>query len=194
MGEEFVKNSMQYAPVFILSILSLGFVFSSWIPDFSNSWLLQSLPGKIPHSENHLLLSIVSVILAIGGLIAAFLLLKNRKDILPGSDLVESGFAVDASLNNLSRGLLIASTKSAQWIEIRVIERLISFLTYSFVFLAMIARLLDQFVIDGAVRTVAFASGRIGDLTRNFQSGNLRTYLFWALVFLLMCLYFLLGL
>lgn len=186
---EFSGNEALYTPVLILSLLSFGFVFSSWWPDFSNSWFLKSLPGIVPQSESHLILTAVSVMIALGGLAFAYMRSKNGKEWLPGSVLIKDGMAIDASLNKFSKAMLAGSTASVRWIEVRVIERFITFLTYAFVFMAMIARLLDQYLVDGFVRGVVFLAARVGDMTRNFQSGNLRTYLFWLILFLLLGVY-----
>ncbi len=188
--EDLRLNSGYYIPISVLALLSLSFFYALNPFDFSSSWFYNGLALSSSSVKGSIIVLILSSGLSILGLFIAYLLIfKRNKDIGFGTvfdNAFYEGFYIDRLLTvSLSR-LKVAGTGLAVSIETKVIDRIIQFFTYSFVFTAMIMRLFDTYIIDGMVKLVVGISGFIGETTRQFQGGKLRNYLFWMILFVLL--------
>ncbi len=189
IGSDLRSNLSTYFPIIILVILSLSVVYSINPLDFSNSWLYQGLQSNTAIVKSSGSLLILTILLTIAGLLASyFYIIRSKKDFSFTHSIdkaIHKGFYLDDFLSYSLKGLKNSGTGIALFVENSIIERTIGFLTYSFVLLAMIARLIDTNIVDGLVKAMAGIASFFGELTRQFQGGKLRNYLFWLILFII---------
>ncbi|MEQ8519858.1 MAG: proton-conducting transporter membrane subunit [Cytophagales bacterium] len=183
------SNLSTYLPIIILVILSLSIVYSINPIDYSNSWLYKGLEPDAMIIEGSSLLLVLSVFLTLGGFLLSYVfIIRNHKDFdftKPLDEAIQNGFYLDKLLSYSFRGLKSSGTGIVLFVENSIIERIIGFLTYSFVMMAMIFRLFDTNIVNGLVKAMAGTATFIGEITRQFQGGKLRNYLFWLILFII---------
>ncbi len=203
-----VPLSMQ-VPLLLLAFLSLGPIFSINPFNSEGSWLLTSLPEPAPavpgsavtyeaanrlyelkeaahhyHSSS----AVVSVILAVSGLIVAWLVyyLFNGRGQHYSVNHQPAGNLWRVSnrnwyLDHLYRNTVIAfvqrSMKWAAWADTRLIDPLVNFLGVSYVVFSHVVAWMDRFFVDGVVNAGVWVTGRAGLMSRSVQGSKVQSYL-----------------
>ncbi len=190
--KDLTSNRIMYIPIAVLSVLSFVFFYSINPFSYSSSWIYQALTSS--ESESPVWLMLLSILITSGGVFTAyFIFSKKRSEIKLGAHLEEiiyRNFYVDKLITTGFDGALTFSTQIVTYIEVKILDRIISFLTYAYVFVAVIVRLFDEYIIDGFVKLIAGLASMFGNITRQFQGGNLRSYLFWLALFVLIVILF----
>jgi NADH-quinone oxidoreductase subunit L len=188
-------NLRLYIPIIILAFFSCYFMFGNYPLEFNRSWFYLQYPIPdlgLPALEGYKYASIGFATLGI--IVSTLTIFISENEIFDEGSLpfevFSNGFFLDRILTFIIDKISYSAQFTAVWIETNVLERIISILTYSFVVFSMIAKLSDKYVIDGFVNGSAKVSLLLGNYSRSFQSGNLRSYLIWVLIFLSVCIYF----
>ena len=200
-------------PLIVLSILSLGIVFS--VNPFSNtsSWVLQGLMQQerlssqfinnevfqlhelvvLKGEELHLVIAIVSIVMALAGIIIGLNLYSFRKGL---STLPPSLFGSKNVLYNLSfknwyldkiydRTFVAGTVGLSRWTALfdqKVIDGLVNSTAKMSVILAHLTGFFDRIFVDGLIKLAVFITGRVGLATRGIQGGKIQTYFLWSMV------------
>jgi NADH-quinone oxidoreductase subunit L len=81
----------------------------------------------------------------------------------------------------------IAETTDRKWID-----GVLHFTAYTQVSIAHVIAWFDRYVVDGSVNALARITGALGSFTRSFQGGKIQLYIFWAVLGLIIFLFFVL--
>ncbi len=206
-------------PVIILSILSLSPVFGLTL-NAEHTWFVESFstPGflvpvvyaakslvEIPH-ENfealHGLVNGVSIGLAAIGIFLAYIGYKPNAKLEqafverrePRGFFGQVSFYhwyQDALYRKAILKFILLKAKAIYWFDKHIVDGLVNGLARLQVIIAHIAKWFDKYFIDGLVNLTAFTGGRIGQLTRSIQSGNVQTYILLSFAFIILLMLYL---
>jgi NADH-quinone oxidoreductase subunit L len=177
---------MRFPPV-LLAGASLWFVLSGnpFIP--SRDWIV-----SLPAPPGSAFVSGASVILITLGLIVSWS--RYRRKELPGSmQIFRHGFYFDFLYEKLFANTPVQVAATTNSIDNRVIDRFIHRMIYLQVSIAHLIGWFDKVIVDGLVNGVGTLSHGLGNLARSFQTGKVQLYIFWAVLGLLIFLFFTLG-
>lgn len=197
--EKYSEALVIKAPLIVLSLLSLGFVFSANPINPDSSWLLPVLSNfnGSAIAQHFSLIPVLSIALALAGL--AFSYFYIEKKMFGG--LVDGIKTVAYSLSNknfyldeiykvvIVRGSLLLA-KAAYWWDQKVVDRVVNLIGETQVVLAYLTGWFDRSVVDGGVKLLTWTVNFAGNRTRQMQGGNLQAYLAWAVFGLLLIFYF----
>ncbi len=203
------KFSLQWlmtAPVVILSLLSIGLIWSFNPLSFQNSWFFTNLivpviqvPGYpaglqpliVELSENnHLLVFILSSAMIITGLGLAFLRYRNG---IPEQNRAGNWFYNLSSgnwwMDNLYYDGVAGPVKylagRTYAMDRKVIDSLLNYLVVSGVLFSKMTGWFDRNIVDGLVHLVAAAGKTTGSIFRSVQGGNVQRYVAAAILLMI---------
>ncbi len=164
------------APVILLSLLSLFFVFS--VNPLNTGWLYQTLATGEPESHGwHARAVSISISLAAGGLLITYFFVNRSLFFIPTPlrELSRRNWYLDDAfrLVVILPGKLGA--RIVRQLDSKVLDAVVGTVGMCVVVLAHMTAWFDRFVVDGAVRLAALAAGRIG-MTVRAGSGQVQTY------------------
>ena len=192
-------------PLMVLAALSL-FVFYSFNPfGASSGWLFQALErplSAVPEavapatwpvlyeaiSRVHTLVMILSIVIAVAGLVFAWLVYQKK---------MFSADKMAAAMGPLYRGSsnkwyfdemyeavfvngTLALTRISNWFDARIIDGIVNGAGSVTHAVSRISGWIDNTFIDGLVNFLANFTGAIGMRLRKIQTGNIQTYLVFA--------------
>lgn len=145
-------SSLMKIPLFILGMLSIaaGFIpFGHYV----------SSDGASLHSEFHLMFSITPVLLAVGGILIAMALYKNRNE-RPGK------------ISLALKGVYTAAYRKFY------VDEVYLFITKGLIFnlVGRPAAWIDKHIVDGFMNLLATLTENVSDTLRPIQSGKLQLY------------------
>ncbi|MEM9859199.1 MAG: hypothetical protein AAF843_17700, partial [Bacteroidota bacterium] len=194
----------------VLASLSIAFFWSLNPADYEGSWFMSLFQTKtnvtlefnlsVSNTVNHTVVGLCSTLLVLLGAIISWFTLKNSA-LSSDDKKAELSFWQRLSLNNWYLNELYSATvlKFTSWlartltlIESKVIDRLVNLLGWVGVVSAFILGWLDRVFVDGLVNVTAFLTGQVGGATRSFQYGKVQSFVIFALVSLLMIIFFIL--
>lgn len=187
------------APLTVLSLLSLGFVFSANPINPDSSWLLPILSNfnGSAVAQHFSLIPVLSIALALAGL--AFSYFYIEKKMFEGFVNGIKTLAYSVSNKNfyldeiykvaIVRGVLLLA-KAAYWWDQKVVDRVVNLIGEAQVVVAYLTGWFDRTVVDGGVKLLTWTVNFAGNRTRQMQGGNLQAYLAWAVFGLLLIFYF----
>ncbi|MEM6522866.1 MAG: NADH-quinone oxidoreductase subunit L [Bacteroidota bacterium] len=197
-------------PLIILSILSLGMIWSLNPFDYSTSWFLTALPDKfnltpgfdtiIADVTNHTVIGLSSVILVSVGAGLAWLKFRPGKKLI-FSEASKFTFLEKVSFHNWYLDVLYektvlrfirVSTSSLEVLEHRIIDRVVNLLGWVGVIFSFLLRWFDRAIVDGLINFSAFFSGQVGGMTKSFQYGKVQSFVIFALISLLLIIFLIL--
>ena len=181
-------------PIILLAALSLFLPFSVNPLNADDGWLLPALAGNaLQNHEWHGFTLVISTLLAIMGLGVGYL--SVRRPAFRAPALLRALSYRNWFLDDAFRMMVVWPGKfGAQlaWLfDQKVVDALVNFFGMAVVVLAHLVNWLDRYVVDGLVRLTAFASGRLGQLSRA-KNGRVQTYFVVALSGFLLVLIWLL--
>lgn len=209
-------NRTLLIPVVVLAVLSLSLAFGSAF-DAANSWIhkaVETPPGAMVPSEyaavsqaemleeagsHHTWLAMLSIGLALAGIIAALLIYKPGAKLAeafdskrePVSPLVQVSFYhwyQDVLYTKVILRFILTQSKMLAWFDEKILDGCVNLLARTQVVVAHLTGMFDRYIIDGFVHLTAFTSGKVGQLTRSVQTGNVQTYILSAIAMLIMLL------
>ena len=200
-------------PAVIFAILSISFVFGTTL-NAEDTWVLKSISTPIyivpiayaaqslvdvPHETFealHATVNTVSILLALAGLVIAYMSYKpgaklerqfiERREPIGVLGQVSFYHWYQNSLYQkiILRGILSLSKRVA-WFDQHVIDGIVNGISKLTVVLAYLVKWFDLYVIDGMVNLTASTVGKVGQMTRNMQSGNVQTQILITFVFII---------
>lgn len=198
-GQKYTETTTVKIPLLVLSVLSIGFLFSLNPLSPDSSWVLSDLAGYkgIGEASHFVWVPISSIVLALSGL--AFSYFYVERGMFSG--LVNGVKSVAYNISNKNfylddiYGVVIVSgsktlAKAAYWWDQKIIDRLVNVVGKSQVVLAYLTGWFDKNIVDGGVHLVSWLASFSGNRTRQIQGGNLQSYLAWAVFGVLLIFYF----
>lgn len=197
--ESYRESWLVKLPLLLLSVLSIGFIFSLNPVNPEASWILPALDafkgtGEAGHS---LLITVLSIGLALSGLVFSYLYVE--KGMLVGLVTAVKSYLYQLSNKNFyldefyKTAVVNGSKKLARlsyWWDQKVVDGVVNGLAKAQVVLAYLIGWFDKQIVDGMVNLVRWSANFIGNRTRQIQGGNLQNYLAWAVFGLLLIFYF----
>ncbi|MFZ2906811.1 MAG: NADH-quinone oxidoreductase subunit L [Cyclobacteriaceae bacterium] len=173
-------------PMVILALLSIWWVIS-WNPFVATGWFTNRV-GALPH--HHVIILLSTGVVSLGLLTGWFLFV--RKSEPKAAPILQQGLYLDNIYKNLVGRTTIILATTSERIDRVWIDGVLHFIAYTHASLAHFIAWCDRYIVDGLVKTTAWATGKIGSFTRSFQSGKIQLYIFWAMAGLIIFLFFLL--
>jgi NADH-quinone oxidoreductase subunit L len=145
----------------------------------------------------------ISILLALGGLVIAFIVYR------PGSKYAISfpekrepiGFFRQISFyhwyqNSLYEKVILKfilmMSRWLAWFDEKVLDGFVNMIAKLQVVIAHLVAWFDRNIVDGFVHLTTYTTGKVGQMTRSIQSGNVQGYIMAAMAFLILMLIWLL--
>ncbi len=149
--------------------------------------------------DSHVAITVISIVLAMTGLLVALWLyspgakLAERFDGRrePINPLVQISFYhwyMNVFYTKVILKFIMTQSKMLAWWDEKVLDGAVNLLAKSQVVLAHLVSMFDRFIIDGFVHLTAYTTGKVGQLTRSIQTGNVQTYILSAIAMLILLL------
>ncbi len=174
-------------PLIALALASVWF-FVSLNPFGASGWFTTRI-GELQHSNLVTLLSSGLVLLA---LLAAWFMYTKKDKHVNSITFLQQAFGLDLLYEKVFGQSVIKLAALAETTDRRWIDGFLHFTAYTQVSFAHVIAWFDKYIIDGAVDAMAWISGVVGSFTRSFQDGKIQLYIFWAVVGLIIFLFFVL--
>jgi NADH-quinone oxidoreductase subunit L len=169
-------------PLVVLAFFCFWFTFSINPFSAASGWIFKS-GHFIP------LIAIPSVIISLGGMIAAYYFFKpgsvkmeDPESNSPVSGLLVNNWYLDSVYYYL---LVIPGTKSAEFFnkaDKKIIDGFIHFIAIFHVVLAHVIAWFDRIFVDGLVHLIVMVVKRGGVISRSIQTGKVQAYYVFALL------------
>jgi NADH-quinone oxidoreductase subunit L len=174
-------------PLAILAVASLWLMLS-WNPFSASGWFT-IMVGVVRHANIVTLLSVGVVGVALG---VAWFYYSRKSVINPPAMIIRHTFDLDmlyqkVFINPMIRLASVAAVADRKWID-----GVLHVTAYAQVSLAHVVAWFDTTIVDGSVNGLARLAGVVGLVTRSFQGGKIQRYIFWALLGLIIFLFFIL--
>ena len=208
-------NRWMTVPAVLLALLSFCFVFGFTL-EADHSWFYQALQTpvtEVPASfaapsqaallavdgDSHVAITVISIVLAMTGLLVALWLYKPGAKLAerfdgrrePINPLVQISFYhwyMNVFYTKVILKFIMTQSKMLAWWDEKVLDGAVNLLAKSQVVLAHLVSMFDRFIIDGFVHLTAYTTGKVGQLTRSIQTGNVQTYILSAIAMLILLL------
>ncbi len=171
-------------PMVVLACASLWLLISN-NPVYVSGWFANSFMGI----EHNSLISGISTGWIVLSLCFAYLF-YSKKTIPTAIPAFTSGLNIDTLYEKSIGSLVIGLSKQSIIIDRKWIDGALHLIAYMHVGFARIIAWLDTNVIDGTVNLMARIAGWVGSFTRSFQGGKIQRYIFWAVIALIISLFF----
>jgi NADH-quinone oxidoreductase subunit L len=173
-----------------LALLALGslWVFYQVNPLGHEVAFIHRIFGVGEDHGNSLTITVLSVVLAGGGISTAFFLHRKQRISLQSwgqnalGKLSANSFYVD---NFYNKGLVRAFDKLVVWVgrfDKVVIDGFLDKMGVSFIVFSKIIDLVDKLLVDGVVKFVAYFTHLLGRFTRLFTAARMQLHIFWLIV------------
>lgn len=87
-------------------------------------------------------------------------------------------------------GFTIVVSKILSWFDLKIVDGIVNLTGYVTNFFSMIVGKFDNGIIDGIVNLIAKIVGALGAVTRKFQTGSVQTYIAFAVIGIMIIVYF----
>lgn len=175
------------APLLVLAAGSF-WVFYEINPLAHEIGFISAIFGSPKPNPSTAVISLISVALAVAGILSAFALYK--KDRLP---LLSWQGKLAGRLSNRSFFLDEVYEKrlipAFDWVAVkaglfdrRLIDRLIDLLGIAFIVLSKGMDLIDKLLVDGLVKLIAYLADVVGRFTRFFTAARMQLHILWLIV------------
>jgi len=207
-------------PMLLLAICSFSLVFGftmsaedTWfysliqdpiflVPESYAAFNLMDLPHVL-FEDLHLGVAALSIGLALMGLVIAYFMFKpgakfsnsfveKREPIGVISQISFYHWYQNALYEKIILKFILWKANRIAWFDKVILDGAVNFIGKFQVVLAQLIAWFDRNVIDGFVHLTTYTTGRVGQLTRSMQSGNVQAYIMAALAFLILMLMWLL--
>jgi NADH-quinone oxidoreductase subunit L len=173
-------------PIIILAFGSAWF-FISLNPFNPLGWFTE-LIGGVSHS-------IIVTGFSAGLVLVAFIcawFVYAKASAVKSLTIFQNGLNIDLLYQKLVTPAIIQLGNTAEATDRKWIDGLLHFVAYAHVAIAHAVVWFDKYIIDGSVNTTAWVAGKTGSITRSFQAGKIQFYIFWAVMGLIIFLFFIL--
>ena len=172
----------------ILLALASGWFFISMNPFKSTGWITAWI-DELPHSNTITVISAGIVLLSL--LFAWFLFVIKNK---PATSILffQNGLRIDLFYKKAVEQPVIKLTAVVETTDRKWIDGVLHFTAYTHVSIAHVIAWFDTYVVDGSINAMARLTRALGGFTRSFQGGKIQLYIFWAVLGLIIFLFFVL--
>lgn len=185
-------------PLLILATLSIFPMFSFNPFDAAGSWFMQSVSAPGNHSELlfHYLIPFATILVGALGLFIAWKKYKPANAFITEE---KQGFWYSLSANNFYQDYATKHyiEKPVLWIatkmhitDQKVIDGILHSFVITQVIIAHIAAFVDKYLVDGVIHLLSYISGKVGGITRTWQTGGIQSYVFYMIAAILVFLVF----
>ena len=198
--EKYEEASAVKIPLLLLSILSIGFVFSVNPMSPDSGWLIPLLTkyGDSSAMGHFAWIPVLSIGLALSGILFSYFYVEKKMLV----NIVLSVKSLTYNLSNRNFYLdelydvvfvhgALKMAHVAYWWDQKVVDRLVNLLGEIQVVFAYLMGWFDRTIVDGMVKMVSCLAMFLGNRTRQMQGGNVQSYLAWAVFGVLLIFYFL---
>lgn len=187
---QYTTSVVESPGVMRIALITLA-VASVWLfvspnPFSSSGWITQVI-GKSAISIK--ITSYSAAIVAIASIIAWHLYATSSPKSIT---IFRNGFQLDSLYGKVFEKPTIQLANTTDKIDRRWIDGFIHLLAYAQVAFAHAITWFDKYVIDGSVNTTAWVASATGNFVRSFQAGKIQLYIFWAMIGLIIFLFFVL--
>lgn len=177
-------------PVWLLTILSVGFWFSLNPLSAHHSWVVQAIGQPLPE-EGPVWLAPASILLvALGGWLG-FRLREPAADSPLALASRQYGY-LDELYRRTITGPVLWLASLVNRTDQRVVDGVVDGVGLGTVMLAHLVRFIDRFGVDGVVNGAGKVAIGVGQLTRSVQGGRVQTYIATALAVVILVLWLIL--
>lgn len=200
-------------PAVIFALLSFTFPFGFSL-NAEDSWVMEALKTPIylvpqayaatslvdvPEETFHHLhktVNAVSILLALAGLIIAYLSFKpgakmerrfveRREPVGVLGQISFYHWYQNSLYQNVFLKAILAKARAMAWFDQYLLDGAVNLLAKLNVIIAHLTRWFDQVFVDGLVNLTAASVGKVGQLTRSIQSGNIQAQILITFIFLI---------
>lgn len=168
------------------------------VPAFYAAKSLVDVPKEM-FEEAHWLVVGISLLLAFSGILLAYISYKPGKKLQkrfverrePRGILGQVSFYhwyQDALYHKVLLPFLLLLSQVLAWLDQKILDRFIVVFTKAQVVFAHMIRWFDVYVVDGLVHFTSISVGKVGQLTRSFQSGRVQSFVVLSFIFVLLIL------
>lgn len=206
-------NLWLIVPAILFALLSISFPFGLTL-NAEDSWVIQALPTPIylvPMSyaaqslvdvpketfdSLHAIVNTLSIALALAGLVIAYLTYKpgaklqrtfiERREPVGVLGQISFYHWYQNSLYEkiILKGILI-NARAIAWFDKHILDAAVNLFSRIQVVIAYLTAWFDGVFVDGIVNLTANSVGKIGQLTRSIQSGNIQAQILITFIFLI---------
>jgi NADH-quinone oxidoreductase subunit L len=174
-------------PLILLAVAS-GWFFISTNPFQLSGWITIWI-GELHHSN---LITLISAGIVMLSLLLAWFMFAIKNKPATSILLFQNGFRLDSFYKMTIEQPVIKLTAIAETTDRKWIDGVLHFTAYTQVSIAHVIAWFDTHVVDGSVNALAKITGAVGSFTRSFQGGKIQLYIFWAVLGLIIFLFFIL--
>ena len=174
-------------PLVILAIAST-WLFISINPFKVSGWVTYWFE-ELPHSN---MITLISIGIIVASLLFAWLQYASKNKPANAISFFKNGFRLDSFYKLTVEQPIIKLTTITETTDRKWIDGVLHITAYTQVSIAHGIAWFDRYVIDGVVNAIAWMAGALGSFTRSFQGGKIQLYIFWAMLGLIIFLFFLL--
>lgn len=200
-------------PAVILALLSFTFPFGFSL-NAEDSWVMHALKTPIylvpqPYAATslvdvpeetfhhlHKTVNAVSILLALAGLIIAYLSFKpgakmekrfveRREPVGVLGQISFYHWYQNSLYQNVFLKAILGKARAMAWFDQYVLDGAVNLLAKINVIIAHLTRWFDHVFVDGLVNLTAASVGKVGQLTRSIQSGNIQAQILITFIFLI---------
>ena len=171
----------------ILSLASFWWIISP-SPIHVSAWFT-NLIGAVPHSYT---IMILSAGIALSGIVYGWLLYVVKSRALSANSFMQEAFKLDAVYKKTITTPALKLADISETTDRKWIDGVLHFTAYAQVSIAHGIAWFDLYIIDGLVNAFAWIARLMGSITRSVQGGKIQLYIFWAVLGLIIFLFFLL--
>ncbi|MEZ0543124.1 NADH-quinone oxidoreductase subunit 5 family protein [Fibrella arboris] len=177
-------------PVWLLTILSVGFWFSLNPLSAHHSWVVQALGQPLPEGGAGWLAPVSVVLVGLGGWLG-FRLHEPAAASWLARASQHYGY-LDQVYQRIITGPVLWLASLVNRTDQRVVDGVVDGVGLGTVMLAHLIRFVDRFGVDGVVNGAGKVAMGVGQLTRSVQGGRIQTYIATALAIVILVLWLIL--
>jgi len=214
-------GNLMKIPMLILAALSLFPFFSVNPFSISDAWFLKSFSATTVHSFGlvHYLVPIFSVMLALTGIYASWLLFKRKnvfatensmlfsisannlyQDLLVKNYIERPVMRIAGNLNNLDQKVIDRALHTIIRLQLyfadilsaidrKIVDNIVHAIAIAQVIIAHIAAFTDTYIVDGFIRLLTYCSAKAANIARSWQTGGIQRYILYLSAVVLLFLF-----
>lgn len=195
IGEVNENSTLMKIVLVVLALMSLGIIWSINPFSISSVWVLQLFVAN-EFINGSVLVPFVSILLIVIGGTLAYVHYRNYQSEFNSSifhKLSLHNWYLDKTYNTIIIKPFDLVVHRISIIETKVIDRLVNWTGIFGAILSQISGWIDRALIDGFVNFSVIIVGRTGRMTKSVQSGNIQSYIIWAILGIVTILYIIIS-
>jgi NADH-quinone oxidoreductase subunit L len=174
-------------PLIVLAAAS-SWLFISHNPFKTSGWITVWI-DQLPHSN---MVTLISAAIVLVSFLVAWFQYAIKRNPATAIPLFQQGYRLDSLYKITIEQPLLRLTTVSETTDRKWIDGVLHFTAYAQVSIAHVIAWFDTYIIDGSVNALAWFTGVTGSFIKSFQGGKIQLYIFWAVLGLIIFLFFLL--